>query len=70
MSVLKTSKLATQVFFVGKSGWRAVIQDATTGADLVVFKACNTEYATTKYAAGELRRLADELERRRYRRTQ
>jgi hypothetical protein len=66
---VKSNKLSAQVFFVGKHGWQAIIQDATTCADLVVFRARKEEYAAAKHAVDELRKLADGLECR-YRRKQ
>lgn len=66
---LKAHKLSAQVFFVGKSGWQAIIQDATTGADLIVFRARKEAHVAAKHAVDELRKLADELERK-FRRAQ
>jgi len=66
---VKSNKLSAQVFFVGKHGWQAIIQDATTWSDLIVFRARKEEHVAAKHAVNELRKLADELELR-YRRTQ
>lgn len=69
MPAFKVHDLECPMYYVGESGWQVTISDKRQYEDLAGFKVGKTEYEAAKHAVDELRKLADELERR-YRRTQ
>jgi hypothetical protein len=64
MPVFKVHKLGCPMYYVGESGWQVAVSDEEYDEDLAGFKAGKTKYEAAKHAVDELRRLADELERK------